>query len=840
MRLSTIFYLYRVRLRARLVQELLAVAGIAVGVALLFASQVANTSLAGSVTHLTDGLVGKSRLQVAARDPHGFSQVLLSDVRKLPGVQAAAPVLQRSVNVIGPSGSESVDLIGIDASFVLLQGQLLAHVGSAQLSSQEGLALPAPVAQQIGAGPLQSVLSQVGDRSVKTLVAVILQPGDIGELVDSPVAIAPLALAQSLAGMPKRINRILVEPRSGHDLEVKRGLQRLAGDRLDVRPSNFEAAVFSQAEGPTTQSTELFSAISALVGFLFAFNAMLLTVPQRRNLISDLRLDGYPPLEIVEVMLFDAFVLGLIGSAVGLLLGDLLSHGLLQANPGYLSFAFPVGSLRIINWQSIAIATAGGLFAAIIGVTVPLRREIFVYQSPKARKSGNSTTTKTAALLLGGVLGLAITSAILLVGITSVPMAVAAFISLVLALLLILPVAFSGFVALFDMVQRPVMGVSPRIAVIELQSSSTRARSLAIAATGAIAVFGSVAIEGARQNLQSGLDRVSREVTRVTDIWVSPSGKSNTIATTPFETHVASMLESIPGVARVSVYRGGFLDIGAHRTLVIAPPRDAAHPIPLNQIVSGDRGRATGLLRTSGWATLSQALASEDHVRISQWFTLPAPRPTKFRLAAITTNFGWPPGAVILNASDYARAWGSIDASAYEIQVSQGQSAVAVQREIQERLGPQAPLMVQSAYQREQVYRTTQRQGLSRLSQIAALVLIAAALAMAAAMGAMIWQRRPRLAGMKVDGFDQGELWRALLCESALLLGAGCSIGAVFGLYGQLLLSHALVSVTGFPVVFAIGVPIAIVIFAIVTVIAVVVAALPGYFATQVKPALQD
>jgi putative ABC transport system permease protein len=840
MRLSTIFYLYRVRLRARLVQELLAVAGIAVGVALLFASQVANTSLAGSVTHLTDGLVGMSRLQLTARDPHGFSEGLLTDVRQLPGVLAAAPVLQRSVNVIGPSGGESVDLIGVDASFMRLEGQLLARVSAAQLYEQQGLALPAPVARQIGAGPLQPLLFQVGDRSIKTLAAVILQASDIGELVYSPVAIAPLVLAQSLAGMPDSISRILVEPSPGHDREVERGLQRLAGGRLNVRPSNFEATVFRQAEGPTTQSTELFSAISALVGFLFAFNAMLLTVPQRRNLISDLGLDGYPPLEIVEVMLFDAFVLGLAGSAIGLLLGDLLSHGLLQANPGYLSFAFPVGSLRIVSWQSIALATAGGLLAAIIGVTVPLRHEIFAHQAPAARKSVGSPTRKVVTLLFGGVAGLAITSAILLMGITSVPMAVAAFVSLVLALLLILPVAFTGLVALFDMVQRPVMGVSPRIAVIELQSSSTRARSLAIAATGAIAVFGSVAIEGARQNLQSGLDRVSREVTRVTDIWVSPAGKSNTIATTPFESNVASTLESLPGVARVSAYRGGFLDIGDRRTLVIAPPRDTTHLIPPNQIVSGDVGHANGLLRMSGWATLSQALASDHHLGIGQPFTLPAPRPTTFRLAAITTNFGWPPGAVILNAGDYAHAWGSADLSAYEVQVGPGVPVTTVQREIQQRLGPQAPLMVQSAYQREQVYRTTQRQGLSRLSEIAALVLIAAALAMAAAMGAMIWQRRPRLAGMKVDGFDQGELWRALLCESALLLGAGCSIGAVFGLYGQLLLSHALVSVTGFPVVFAIGVPIAAAIFAIVTAIAVAIAALPGYLATQVKPALQD
>ncbi len=840
MRPSTIFYLYRVRLRARLVQELLAVAGIAVGVALLFASQVANTSLAGSVTHLTDGLIGKSRLQLTARDPQGFSQGLLEQVEVLPGVLLAAPVLQRSVNVIGPQGAESVDLVGVDSRFVSLEGQLLTHMGAAQLSRQQGLALPGSVARRIGAGPLQPLRLQVGARSAHTLVAAVLQASDIGQLVDSPLAIAPLGLAQNLAGMHNRISRILVEPRPGQDRQVQRELQGLARGELNVRPANFEATVFTQAEGPTTQSTELFSAISALVGFLFAFNAMLLTVPQRRNLISDLRLDGYPPTEIVEVMLFDALVLGLVGSVVGLVLGDVLSHGLLETNPGYLSFAFPVGTLRIVSWQSVVLATAGGLLAAIVGVTVPLRREIFARQSASARRRTDSQTVNLVASLVSGLLGLALTSAILVSGIASIAMAVVAFVSLVLSLLLILPLAFTGLVALFDAIQRPVMGVSPRIAVIELQSSSTRARSLAIAATGAIAVFGSVSIEGARQNLQSGLDRVSREVTRVTDIWVSPAGKSNTIATTPFENLYERKLASLLGVVGVSLYRGGFLDIGDHRTLVIAPPRSGAAPIPSNQIVSGDRRRANGLLRAGGWVALSQTIASEYHAKIGQTVTLPSPRPSRVRLAAITTNFGWPPGSVILNADDYARAWASGEPSAYEVKVGVGVSVAAVQAEIRAALGAGSPLMVQSAYRREQVYRSTQRQGLSRLREIAALVLIAAALAMAAAMGAMIWQRRSRLAGMKVDGFDQGELWRALLCESALLLGAGCSIGAVFGLYGQLLLSHALVSVTGFPVVFSLGIPIAIGIFAIVTAIAVAIAALPGYLATQVKPALQD
>jgi putative ABC transport system permease protein len=93
---------------------------------------------------------------------------------------------------------------------------------------------------------------------------------------------------------------------------------------------------------------------------------------------------------------------------------------------------------------------------------------------------------------------------------------------------------------------------------------------------------------------------------------------------------------------------------------------------------------------------------------------------------------------------------------------------------------------------------------------------------------------------MKVDGFGQGELWGALLWECALLLGTGCSIGAVFGLYGQLVLSHALVSVTGFPIVFSVGFWVAVVSLLAVTAIALVVVALPGYLAVQVKPALQE
>jgi putative ABC transport system permease protein len=839
MKLSNILYLYRVRVRTRLVQELFAILGIAVGVALLFASQVANTSLSGSVEQLTAGLVGKSRFQLAARSPQGFDERLLAQVQRLPGVLSAAPLLEAQARLIGPNGHESVDMIGVDPRFAHLGGVLVRHVSARALARQRALAVTAPIAQRIGVGPLQTVNLQIGASTRRSLVGVVLQESDIGALIHSPVMVAPLAYSQRVAGMRGRLTRIFVQPQPGADREVRAGLTRLAAGALNVRPANFDATLFRQAEGPTSQSTELFSAISALVGFLFAFNAMLLTVPQRRNLIADLRLDGYTPWQIVRVLIVDALILGIEGTVVGLLLGELLSHDLLRANPGYLSLAFPVGSQRIVTWQCIVTATGGGMLAACIGVLNPLR-DVFAHRPLGARAPRSPSRASVAWASSAGAACLMVTTAILLYGVNSVAIAVVGFLSLIAALVLLLPVLLSAVVSAFDHLHRPIVGVSARIAVIELRSSSTRVRSVAIAATGALAVFGSVAIEGAHHNLQSGLNRAAADLNLVTSLWISPAGTGGTLATVPFQSDLPEQFAHLDGVQRVHIYRGSFLDLGDHRTLVVAPSRSTPRPIPPTQLIQGNLATATARIREGGWIAVSTTIASEFHLHVGQTFQLPAPRPTNFRVAAVTTNFGWPPGAIVLNADDYAQAWSSNAASAYQVDLKPGISPLQGQREVQRVLGKNSSLSVQTAQQRAQSDRSTQHQGLVRLTQIALLVLIAAVLAMSAAMGNMIWQRRPQLAGMKVDGYDQGELWRSLVWESMLLLGAGCSIGAAFGLYGQLLLSHALASVTGFPVNFSIGGLVALGSFTLVTAVAVAIVAVPGYLAARVQPALQS
>ena len=136
MKLSGIRYIYEARLGARavLVQEGFAILGIAVGVALLFASQVSSTSLARSVAQLNSQLVGSAQVQLEARGPEGFEEALLGAVREVPGVQVALPIFEQQVNVIGRRGERSVDLIGVDPRSVFASGPLLRRFSAKQLA----------------------------------------------------------------------------------------------------------------------------------------------------------------------------------------------------------------------------------------------------------------------------------------------------------------------------------------------------------------------------------------------------------------------------------------------------------------------------------------------------------------------------------------------------------------------------------------------------------------------------------------------------------------------------------------------------------------------------------
>ena len=411
---------------------------------------------------------------------------------------------------------------------------------------------------------------------------------------------------------------------------------------------------------------------------------MLLTVPQRRRFIADLRLAGLRAVgRCSRLVLFDALVLGAVASALGLLLGDVLSRHALPRRPGLPRLRVPVGDQRIVTSQQRAArrsaaasprrcsprcAAARPLLAARRSRAVPRRR----------RRAGDARVRRRWPR---DVACLAATTAILLLAPSaavvgrdadasrcccSCPCCVRARRSRLLDALHAHPV--------------------PTLALLELRSASgaSRARSRSrrrarSPSSRSVAIGGAHARPAARARRRGARDR--RHGRRVGRRF---PGAANAFATTPFSAAAGRRRGSraCPAWSAVRPYRGSFLDVGDRRVWVLAPPRDAPAPIPREPARRGRRraGDRRACAR-GGWAVLSDAVASERGARRRR------PRHAADAAAgrAAASRRSRPTSAgrrarVIVNADDYARAWGDAAPSALQVALAPGASPRGVAR----------------------------------------------------------------------------------------------------------------------------------------------------------------
>ena len=103
---------------------------------------------------------------------------------------------------------------------------------------------------------------------MQTLLGATLGEADIGGLVHSPIAVAPIGYAQRLAGMRAAGSRGSSCARPGA-ASAKCGRRCSGSPRprtVNLEPSNFDSRLFAVAVAPESKSEALFSGISALVG----------------------------------------------------------------------------------------------------------------------------------------------------------------------------------------------------------------------------------------------------------------------------------------------------------------------------------------------------------------------------------------------------------------------------------------------------------------------------------------------------------------------------------------------------------------------------------------------
>ena len=840
MRPYALFYIYRNRLRVHGAQELLAGIGVMVAVALVFATLVANGSIAGSAAQVIHTVVGPANLQLQARSTDGFDERLLSRVERLSGVKQAAALLEQDARICRtPRRCVAINLAGTDLGLALLDE--LAHTLPISTLEPGGIALSKTTASKLGISAQARntpVSLDLRGQATPLKVAAVLGPEAVGALSQAFVATMPLANLQKLARLQGRVTRILVQTEPGREAQVRAELKTIARRRLTVAAAEQDLTLLHQALRPSSQASAFFAAIAALLGFLFAFNAMLLTVPERRQTIADLRLSGTRRTAIVQMVLFQALCLGIAASLLGLLAGYALSSGFFHQSAGYLAQAFTLGSGTVIGKLPVLLSLLGGILATCLASAIPLldlRRgravDAVYFEEGEPGNMLGRQAPRNLAWVAGGLLALATAMLVLLPS-----LALLACIVLALTVVLAIPLVFTGVLgAAQTLSERTDRFTILPVAIMSLRA--TTLRSLALAATGAVALFGSVALGGARDDLLRGIEGYIHNYVAGADVWVL--NPSDSTAVEPLPTTDAARVDQVPGVTRVASFQDGYLNIGKRRVWIVARPPATSQAILQSQIVNGNATTAAAEIDKGGWIAVSQQLASEHHVGVGNVLVLPTPSgEIPFKVAATTTNLTWSPGAILISTTDYSHAWETSAPTALGIYLRPGTNLPAILTAITHTLGPKNGTVTLTPGVRATRTSAVAREGLSKLNDISTLLLLAAIIAIAAALTSAIWQRRASLAGLRLSGTAPRRLRRILLTEAILMLTAACLIGAAAGLYGQVIIDSYLRHVTGFPVARIATGWRPLEIFTLVIATVLIIVSVPGWLASRVPPKL--
>ena len=348
-------------------QTWLSIAGIAVGVAVIVAVDLANQSASRAFLLSAQSITGKATHQITA-GRNGLPEQLYTELRITHGLRHSAPVVQGTVR----HGEERLVLIGIDplAEQVFRQfnrgipGTLLTRL----ITEPETVLLSRITADRLAIKAGQDLPVRVGEQQHVLHVLGLIE-GDNPAALEG-LLVADIATAQELFGRSGRLDRIDLILAPGQVEQVQSLLP--VGTNLDVPASRTRVL----QEMITAFQTNLMamSLLAMLVGAFLIYNTMTFSVLRRHRQMAMLRVVGVTRRTLAGMLLLEAALLGTVGTLAGLLLGTAVAHYLVQLvtrTINDLYFVLTVTQLMV----EPAILVKGaviGLVATLLATLVPI------------------------------------------------------------------------------------------------------------------------------------------------------------------------------------------------------------------------------------------------------------------------------------------------------------------------------------------------------------------------------------------------------------------------------------------------------------------------------------
>lgn len=315
-------------------RSLVTLIAVCLGVAIAFAIDLANNAAVTSFARNVEVVSNHVNLQVLGIG-NGFDERVLLRIRALGDVSAANPLIEDSL-VLGarpgdPRSGEIVHVLGVDVLDSLPQSATGSKNSIAPdvMINQGGILLSDRIARAYRLVVGRNLQAFVGPRAVRLLVAGILPAGAVG--IDSSVAFVDMATAQELFGKLGRLDRIDIVADPAALSAIKRRVSAL----LPAAARVIEPSVRTSEIRRMLRSFQLNLAALAYIGLIVSmyliYNAVAISVVQRRPEIGTMRALGATRLEIFATFVAEGTLFGLGGSLLGLLLGSLLAQSSVQA-----------------------------------------------------------------------------------------------------------------------------------------------------------------------------------------------------------------------------------------------------------------------------------------------------------------------------------------------------------------------------------------------------------------------------------------------------------------------------------------------------------------------------
>ncbi|MEM6792886.1 MAG: FtsX-like permease family protein [Acidobacteriota bacterium] len=774
----------------------LTVAGVALAVAVVVGINLANESAERAFRLSVDDVAGRATHQITG-GPTGLEDRIYTELRVsgLPGARDSAPVIEGRVRVTG----EALRLLGVDpwaeAPIRPLTAGIFADQDAlAVFLSRPSVVLGTALASRLAVTTGDTLLLEPtgqnsGQDALEVRVTALLEAADERqERALADLLLTDIATAQELFSRPGRLDRIDLVATA----ENLPALEALLPASVLVEPSGSRTGALDEMTRAFRLNLTALSMLALLVGMFLIYNAMTFLVVERRQLLGRWRAMGVERRQILSLVLFEAAVLGALGSALGLVLGQILARGLLQLITQTINDLYFVLQVRDVAppLTSLVLGVVLGVGGALLAALGPaLEASGIQPQSALRRSLAEAKERRKAPKLAVAGLGLGALAALLAL----VP---GKNLALGFASVFLATVAFAAFVPLLTLIGSrflaapagALFGGLGRMAARDVGAALSRtgvaiaALCIAIATTIGVAVM----VSSFRSTLVDWLG-----VTLQADLYVSPVQQDGRGRGPALDPAVIAAMTSHPQVASASTYRRVEVPSsnGPAQLHALHTEREAFRVFSFKN--AADRDALYDRFSTGDGVLISEPYAFRHGLTVGESLELrSAEGPRDFEVLAIFYDYASDRGLVMMDAGLYGRLWRDDSVQSLGLFLEPGADADAVAASFRPQIDAAEVAIVANRELRRISLEIFDRT--FRITAVLRLLAVAVAFfGVFSALMALQLERGRELAVLRALGLEPGQMKRLLNAQNALL-GA---LAGVFAMPLGILMSAMLVYV---------------------------------------------